>query len=60
MIESVLQFFGLLGLDISEAVTVPQFFVWLLQSLFSFGIVWFILSMFRRFGIAIFSAGKKL
>lgn len=60
MIESVLQFFGLLGIDLTEPTTPPAFFVWLLQCLFSFGFVWFILAMIRSFCKLIFGAGNKL
>lgn len=60
MLQSVLEFFNLLGLDMTEPTTAPAFFVWLLQTLFCFGVVWFILRMFRSFANIIFGAGKHI
>ena len=60
MLDTLFNFFGILGFDPAEPVTVVEFFMWFFQCLFGIALLWAIYKMFRYIVVLVVSGGRKL
>lgn len=60
MLNTLFEFFGVLGFDPVTPVTVVEFFTWFFQCLFGVAFVWGVFKMFRYLVVLVVSGGKKV